>query len=390
MDDSDTSTDFDPPTTEHGEAYSCTTRRRFLTATATGSLGLVIGCSSRGDGPTHEGDRITDTRQFESSTESSRNTTGNRIESALVNTRSELDSAFTEIQSVGLVDHESAVWTPQYQNLGNMDHAKVEEHIASARDTLSRASNSKIQHSSTEARVKLLANVATVAQRAADFYYSFALTFEKIYQYEYLVETKSEFSPAVEKMSKALDELSEWPRLGKELADVVATISDISEANGEVGVQVESFELDKWNYVAFGAKEYARRMEPRLAGFEAYAEAYAADVAGVGALNSKEYQTAQDEFVTARETIRIARTKLEKSEERGSAFFEPRSRAFLDRIPLFEEGYLLHLRAANEFAKGNVEEANDLRFRGTTKIRDALGLYPVDDGDAQEETSNSG
>lgn len=390
MDDSDISTNFDSPTMEHGEASSCTTRRRFLTVTATGSLGLVIGCSSLGDGPTGEGDRITDTRQFESSTETSRNPTGHRAESALVNTRSELDSAFTEIQSVELVDHESGVWTPKYQDLRKMDREKVEGHIASARDALSRASNSKTQESDSRARVKLLENVATVAQRAADFYYSFALTFEKMYQYEYLVETKSEFLPAVEKMSEALNELSEWPTLGKELADVVATISDISDANREVGVQVESFELDKWNYVAFGAKEYARRMEPRLAGFEAYAEAYAADLAGVGALDSEEYQTAQDEFVTARETIRIARTKFKESEERGNSFFEPRSRAFLDRIPLFEEGYLLHLRAANEFAKGNIEEANDLRFQGTTKIRNALALYPVDDGDAQEETSTSG
>lgn len=264
-----------------------------------------------------------------------------------------------------------------------MERDKVDEHLTAARRSLSKVPANQREYSENNAETELLKTVARIAGRAADFYYSFALTFEKIYQYEYLIQTKGDYSGAVDKMGHARRVISEWPDLAEQLSKAISEFRDLSEGNRNVSYHVEAFKVQKWAYVAFGAEEYARRMEPRLSGFEAYAEAYAADLNGAKSLDSKRFQTAQEEFVSAREKIRQARENLKESESRGRSFFEPRAKAFLDRIPLFEEGFLLHLRASNEFARGNTECAKDLRFKGTTKLRNAFALYPVKDGEAE-------
>lgn len=291
--------------------------------------------------------------------------------------RLELGVAFTEIHSVDLVNYEEKVWTPRYRDLGNMDREAVLQHVAAARSALSDAEQLTDQESESRIGVELLRHVASIAEQGAEFYYLFALTFEKVYQYEYLIDVREEYEKAVEKMGIARETLARWSPVAEKLATELQAIKHLYDEYDTIEADVESFDVEHWNYTAFGAGEYPRLLEPRFVGFEAYAEAVGADLAGLDHLDASEYTRAQQAFQTARSKIQQAGIQFSEATSRGDSFFESRALSYENRVQLFDEGYLLHLRATNEFVRGHTENAKQLRFEGTTKIRNAFSKYPL-------------
>ncbi len=261
-----------------------------------------------------------------------------------------------------------------------MDLDSVEQLVDTARDALSDAREHVRPNTEQAARVELLEHVADIAAHGSTFYRRFSLTFEKVYQYEYLIDSETDYDRAVEKMGKARELLATWPTLGEKLTEDIRAILQLYESRPNLEAEIPSFDVERWNYTTYGAEQYAYLLEPQLVAFEAYAEAVGADLSGLDYLENDEYQAAQQAFQTARSKIGQADRTFNEANSRGDSFFERRAKIYHNRIPLFEEGYLLHLRAANEFVRGDTENANDLRFRGTTKIRDGFAKYPISDG----------
>jgi hypothetical protein len=319
-------------------------------------------------------------RAEESSTESAGS---DHLETA----RSALDSAFREIHRVELVNHDEEVWTPRFEDLGNMDPAVVEEHVGTARGALADADVDIEPGSERAVRAELLQHVAAIADYGAEFYLSFALTFEKVYQYEFLIDERSDYERAVEKMGIARERLASWPSLGQQLTEEIRAIKRLYDEHESIRARVPTFDVGRWNYTTFGVEQYAYQLAPRFVAFEAYAEAVGADLEGLDRLDREEWQAAQESFKTARRKIQQAGGQFAEATSRGRSFFERRAGVYDERVPSFDDGYLLHLRAANEFVRGNTENANDLRFEGTMRIRNAFAKHPI--GDTGTETPTS-
>lgn len=358
------------------------TRRALLSVTTATTLALA-GCSgitgppeSRG-AANDEGSPTGTPRPSDSPADTATGAPDAAVETNLQTARTELDAAFSEMYKNDLVQFDRKVWTPRYEDLGSMDLEIVEQRIATARTALSNAREQAQPDTEQAVRVDLLEHVANIAAHGSTFYRRFSLTFEKVYQYEYLIDSETEYERAVEKMGKARELLATWTTLGEKLTEHVRAVLQLYESHPDIEAAVPSFDVERWNYTTHGVEQYAYQLEPRFVAFEAYAEAVGADLTGLDHLENDEYQAAQEAFQTARNKIGQADRKFTEANSRGDSFFERRARIYHNRIPLFEEGYLLHLRAANEFVRGNTENANDLRFRGTTKIRDAFAKHPI-------------
>ncbi|WP_255195737.1 hypothetical protein [Halorarius litoreus] len=357
-------------------------RRAVLGSLGTVALAGVAGCSSTGSsadaseptrGAATPANPTATSQQTETPTEETPTAQASR--KYLDIARSELDAAFTEIYSVRLVNYEEKVWTPRFEDLGNMDPTVVDRHLKTARAAL--ANVEAEEGTELAVRAELLRHVASIADYGSTFYRRFALTFEKIYQYEYLIDTKSDYDGAVERMGAAREKLATWRTLGEKLTEEVKAVKQLYDTHDSVAAQVPAFDIGRWNYTTFGVEQYAYLLEPRLVGFEAYAEAVGADLAGLDHLDVEAWQRAQDAFTTARSKIQQADTQFSEARSRGDSFFDRRAAVYENRAPRFDDGYLLHLRAANEFVRGNTENAKDLRFEGTTRIRNAFATYPI-------------
>lgn len=360
---------------DSGPSHAPRSRRGVLTALGSAALAATAGCSSTDLSSTAETDPGTSSgTSTESKTASSTPRTG-RV--PLETARSALDAAFTEIYSVELVNYEEKVWTPRFEDLGNMDPDVVETHVNTAHDALVDATEYVEDGSKRAVRAELLRHVASIAEHGAEFYRSFALTFEKVYQYEFYIDEKSDYERAVEKMGVAREKLATWPSLGEQLTEAVKAIKQLYDEYESVEARVPAFDIGRWNYTTFGVEQYAYLLEPRFVAFEAYAEAVAADLDGLDHLEAEEWQAAQESFKRARRKIQQADIQFSEADSRGDSFFDRRARVYENRAPMFDDGYLLHLRAANEFVRGNTENANDLRFQGTTTIRNAFAKYPI-------------
>lgn len=362
-------------------------RRTVLTNLVVAALAGAAGCSSiDSTTSTAEGTTSTTSPASTSSTAGSPTTQTGRV--ALDTARSALDAAFTEIYTVGLVNYEENVWTPRFEDLGNMDTEVVDTHVSTARDALAEASDEVERGSEQAVHVELLRHVASIAEHGSTFYWQFALTFEKVYQYEFLIDERGDYERAVEKMGLAREKLAKWPPLGKKLTEEIKAVKRLYDEHESVEAQIPTFDIGRWNYTTFGVEQYAYLLEPRFVGFEAYAEAVGADLDGLDHLDAEKWQAAQEAFKTARTKIQQARIQFSEADSRGDSFFEARARAYENRVPLFDDGFLLHLRAANEFVRGNTENAKDLRFEGTTFIRNAFAKYPIQSDETETPAEN--
>lgn len=357
-------------------------RRAVLGYCAAVALAGVAGCSrtsSSSDTPTHSRGNASSakptTTTQQTATSADETPTARASREHLDTARSALDTAFTEIYSVGLVNYEEKLWTPRYEDLGNMDPAVVDRHLSTARAAL--ANVDAEEGTELAVRAELLRNVAAIADYGSTFYRRFALTFEKVYQYEYLIDAQSDYKRAVEKMGAAREKLATWRSLGKKLTEEVKSVKQLYDAH-EFEAQVPAFDVGRWNYTTFGVEQYAYLLEPRFVGFEAYAEAVGADLEGLDHLDAADWQRAQDAFDTARSKIQQADVQFAEATSRGDSFFDRRAAVYENRAPSFDDGYLLHLRAANEFVRGNTENAKDLQFDGTMLIRDTFATYPIE------------
>lgn len=350
-----------------------------------GVLGSVAGCLG-GDDSTSTSDRpgtetgsanvrgaVTSTSRETETTQEVRRATAS------------LEEAFTEIHSVNLVNYADRVWTPRYQDLGNMDRELVASRIADARSALERAGSHESVGQEQVTEIALLDRIADVAESGSSFYHTFGLTFENIYQYEYYIDEHAAYPQAIERMGLARKKLTKWNPIAESVADGVRNIKRLYGDHPALGHDVSNFDVGRWNYTAFGMEEYARLLEPRLVGFEAYAKGVAADREGLARLDAEEYQVAQDAFKTARTKNRQAGEQFRKADARDDSFFERRANAYENRIPYFDDGYLLHLRAANEFARGNTESAGDLRFEGTTQLHHGFRRHPISSVNSKED-----
>lgn len=366
-------------------------RRAIVGSLGTIALAGVAGCSgteSIGAGTdARSPNRTVTARRTETPTEQS--PTASAAADQLDTAREALDAAFTEIYSVDLVNYAEKVWTPRFEDLGNMDPEVVDRHVRTARSALSEAKTVVDPGSAQAVRTDLLERVASIADHGSTFYHEFALTYEKIVQYEYLIDSETDYERAVAKMGRARELLARWKPLGVALTEDVRRIKQLYEEHEDVRIRVPAFDVGRWNYTTFGVEQYVYLLQPRLVGFEAYAEAVGADLDGLDHLDAGEWQAAQDSFVTAREKIQQAAQQFSEAESRGDSFFERRARIYENRCPLFEDGYLLHLRAANEFVRGNTENAKDLRFEGTTLIRNAFAKYPIGGDETATPTAGS-
>lgn len=379
---------FNPPDTTPSDGADRAAERPSR-RTVLGNLGMVAlagiaGCSNAEQSSGPSGSVGSDTTQSPTTTTreteplASESPTTEAGEAHLDTARSALDAAFTEIYSVDLVNYEEKVWTPRFEDLGNMDTEVVDTHVSTARDALVEASDEVERESEQAVRVELLRHVASIAEHGSTFYWQFASAFEKVYQYEFLIYERGDYERAVEKMGVARELLAKWKPLGRKLTEDVKAILQLYDEHESVEAQVPSFDVGRWNYTTFGVEEYAYRLEPRLVGFEAYAESIAADYTGLDHLDAEEWQAAQDAFSTARTKIQQAGVQFSEADSRGGSFFDARARVFENRVPMFDDGFLLHLRAANEFVRGNVEKAKDLRFEGTTLILNAFEKYELE------------
>lgn len=372
---------------------------RLFRRTVLGSLGTIAlagaaGCSNTDQSPGTSESAGGDTPPSptatarETATPTEKSATKGAGAAHLDTARSALDAAFTEIYSVGIVNYGEKVWTPRFKDLGNMDPEVVDTHVSTARDALAEASSDIEKGSEQAIRVELLRHVASIAEHGSTFYYQFALTFEKVYQYEFLIDERSDYERAVEKMGVAREKLATWKPLGTKLTEKIRAVKRLYDEHESVEARVPSFDVGRWNYTTFGVEQYAYLLEPRFVGFEAYAEAVGADLTGLDHLDAEEWQAAQDAFSTARKKIQQAGVQFSEADSRGDSFFDRRARIYDNRIPLFDDGYLLHLRAANEFVRGNTENAKDLRFEGTTLIRNAFAKYPIESDETETPVSS--
>lgn len=366
-------------------------RRTVLGSLGTVALTGIAGCSNTGQSPVDSASPGDDTSPSPAATagETTARTgepTTESVAAHLDTARSALDAAFTEIYSVGLVNYEEKVWTPRYEDLGNMEQDVVDGHVDSARDALAEASAEVESGTEQAVRVDLLRHVTAVADHGSTFYHQFALAFEKVYQYEFLIDERGDYERAVEKMGRARELLASWKPLGRKLTEEIKAIKQLYDDHEAIEARVPSFDVGRWNYTTFGVEQYVYLLEPRFVGFEAYAEAVDSDLAGLDHLDAEDWQAAQDAFSTARTKISQAGRKFSEAASRGDSFFDERARVFENRVPLFDDGYLLHLRAANEFVRGNTEKAKDLRFEGTRHILDAFEKYELESDETKTPT----
>lgn len=298
---------------------------------------------------------------------------------ALEAARFELDAAYSEIHSADLIQPERKEWTPQLQKLGNLDLSAIRTHTTSARDSLSEASDYLETRSDGRSEFELLRQMVKLAEDGGEFYHAFALTFEKIYQYEFLVDEKGEHDLAVEKIAKAIELLGDWDKYGETLKADIETLSATIDESPTATSRIPSFDLPKWNIIEDGLREYPSRLEPRLRGFESYAEARELDKRGVDDMIEGDFETAQEKFVEARTNIDQADFWFSIVESGYDNFFAERAAVYEDRVSGLDKGFLLHLRAANTYVDGETEEAEKLQFNGTRKIINALNEYQIAD-----------
>lgn len=372
------------PTDESADSHH--SRRRVFTTIGGTIVAMLSGCLNGNNKETPIEPEIASPQNATNEDVSPTPTTSPREAVAMLESaRTDFAHAFDEIQSIDLVAYPERVWTPKYRKLGDMDCEQVNTRVQSARSTLGEIKQRIEPDTRLTATVELLFEIATVAELGAEFYDTFALTFEKIYQYEYLTEDNIDYSRGVEKIGRAREQLANWQPVVTDLSDAVETVADIQQPNDNFETDISSFDREKWRYIVSTAGELAHRFEPQLTGFESYAEALSTDQGGLEQLRNDNYQAALEQFDTARSKIFQAAKKFDEADERGPSFFEPRATAYRDRVPDIYKGITLHVRATNELMNGNPEQGGDLRFKGTTKIRSTIDRNPVKDD--SEETA---
>lgn len=301
------------------------------------------------------------------------------LSAALEAARFELDAAYSEIHSADLIQPKRKEWTPQSQKLGNLDLSVIRTHTTSARNSLSEASDYLETRGDGRSEFELFRQMVKLAEDGAEFYHAFALTFEKIYQYEFLIGEKGEHDLAVEKIAKAIELLGDWDKYGETLKSDIETLSATIDESPTAKSRIPSFDLQKWNIIEDGLREYPSRLEPRLRGFESYAEARELDKRGVDDMIEGDFETAQEKFVEARTNIDRAQVRFTTVESGYDNFFAERAAVYENRVSGLDKGFLLHLRAANAYVDGETDEAERLQFDGTRKILKTLDEYQIED-----------